>query len=79
MVDLSKIGIRVTALGNQIVLARFGKDPNVSLDQRDAHTEFWSALLSYAFEHEKPEVGDGREINFSGENDAFTVTIRRTA
>jgi len=79
--DLRKVKICVTALGNRIVIARFGKDETLSLDQRDAGHDFWRALLQYAFEGKTPEPGQGAEVTFGSEDGSenYTVTIKRAA
>ncbi len=77
MSTLAKIGIRHAPLSNRIVLARFGKDPCVALDTKDAMNEFWQALVSYAFEMKMPAPGEGREISFGGGDEQFFLTITR--
>ena len=74
---LDKIGIRHAPLSNRIVIARFGKDPGLALDKRDAQSEFFQALISYAFDGKMPVHGQGTEIQFGGGDEQFTLTIRR--
>lgn len=79
MSNLSKVALRHTALGNRIVLARFGKDPHVALDTRDAMNDFFQTAVSYAFDGKMPEPGASAEISFGGGNEQFVMTISRTS
>lgn len=79
MGDLKKVQIRHTALSERIVLARMGKDPAVALETRDIMSEFWQALVSYAFDGKMPEPGAGVEVLFGGGDEQFTLTIKRNA
>lgn len=76
---LSKTAIRVAPLSNRIVLARFGRDANAALETKDAMSEFWQALVQYAFDGKMPATGEGAEINFGGGDEQFTVLVTRTA
>lgn len=78
MSKLDKIGIRHAALSDRIVIARFGKDPNTALEKRDAMSEFWQSLVSYAFDGKMPAVGEAREVKFGGGDEQFTLVITRT-
>lgn len=69
MSNLSKIGIRLAPLSQRIVVARFGKDPNVALETRDAMNEFLHALVML--------VGVDHELKFGGGDEQFVVTLRR--
>jgi len=75
---LNNIGLRHTAIGRRIVLARFGKDPQVALETRDAMNDFWQALVSYAFDGKMPEKGEAVVITFGGGDEQFSATISRT-
>lgn len=77
MSALSKVGIRHAPLSDRIVLARFGKDPSVALETRDAMNEFLQAIVSYAFDHKKPDVGGTAEFSFGGGDEQFVCTVRR--
>lgn len=77
MSDLEKTGIRVAPLSSRIVLARFGKDPNVALETKDAMSEFWQALVQYSFDGKMPAVGEYAEVNFGGGDEQFTIKISR--
>lgn len=72
-----KTSIRHALLSNRIVLARFGKDPNIALETKDAMNEFWHALVSYAFNGKMPEEGEESEIHFGGGDKQFIITLRR--
>lgn len=76
---MNQIGIRVAPLSRRIVLARFGKDPCVALETTDAQSDFWQALILFAFDGETPEPGKAAEIKFGGGNDQFTCTVKRTS
>jgi len=67
-VDMNKIGIRFSPLSERIVLARFGKDPNVALDTRDAMNDFLQVLVQF--------VGVGYERQFGGGDEQFVVSLR---
>lgn len=74
---LEKVAIRHATLSDRIVLARFGKDPQVALETRDAMSEFLQALVSYAFSGNLPAPGELRQVEFGGGDEQFTVTIGR--
>jgi hypothetical protein len=76
---LDRIQIRVAPLSNQIVLARFGKSPNVALETREVMNEFLQALTSYAFDGQLPAPGQGVELQYGGGDEQFVMTIRRKA
>lgn len=75
--SMDKITIRHTAIGGRVVLARFGKNPDVALETRDAMSEFWKALVSYAFGGKMPEPGQAVEITFGGGDEQFVLTLKR--
>lgn len=77
MGTLDRIEIRRTALTGKIVLARFGKDPNLALEQREAQNEFWQTLIAFAFDGKMPGVGQAVEVKVGGGDEQFTVTVRR--
>lgn len=74
---LSKIAIRHAPLSDRIVLARFGKDPEVALETRDAMNEFLQAVVSYAFDGNMPEPGEAKEVSFGGGDEQFVLTVKR--
>lgn len=74
---LHKTGLRHAPLSDRIVLARFGKDPEVALETRDAMNEFWQALTSYAFNGKMPEPGEAAEVKFGGGDEQFILHIER--
>ena len=71
MARMQNISSRVAPFSNRIVLARFGKDPNVALETRDAMDEFLHALVEY--------VGIGNEVSFGGGNEQFVVSLRQAS
>lgn len=75
--SLSKVAIRHAAISNRIVLARFGKDPTVALETTDAQSDFWKALVSFAFDGKPPEVGQATEIKFGGGDEQFELVLKR--
>jgi hypothetical protein len=77
--SLKSVSIRHAALSNSIVLARFGKDPTLALETRNAMSEFWQALASYAFDGRMPEVGSSVEVKFGGGDQQFALVISRIA
>lgn len=77
MSDLHKVQIRHAPLSNRIVLARFGKDPTVALETRDAMDEFLKAIVSYVFGHKVPDEGHGGEIIFGGGDEQYTLKLTR--
>lgn len=72
-----KTGIRYSPLTKRILLARFGKDPYVALETKDAMNEFWQTLVQYAFDGSLPEPGQAAEVKFGGGDERFTLTLRR--
>ncbi|MDX0897411.1 hypothetical protein GOD90_10440 [Sinorhizobium medicae] len=74
---LKKIGLRHAPLSDRIVFARFGMDPEVALETRDAMNEFWQALTSYAFDGNMPEPGETSEMRFGGGDEQFILHIER--
>lgn len=77
MGSLDKIGIRLAPLSKRIVLARFGKDPTLALDKRDAMNEFWQTLVQYAFDGKMPEAGQAAEVSFGGGDEQFVLRLER--
>jgi hypothetical protein len=70
--DLKKIGVRFSPLSERVLLARFGKDPDVALETRDVMNEFLHVLVQL--------VGEGNTLDFGGGDEQFTVTlVRRVA
>jgi hypothetical protein len=74
---LDKIGIRVAPFSHRIMVASFGADPNVALETRDATSEFFQAIVEYAFDGEMPALGEAAEASFGGGNEQFIMLIRR--
>lgn len=74
---LEKIGIRHAPLSDRIVLARFGKDPNVALESRDAMDDFLKAIISYAFKGQMPDAGKSVEVTFGGGDEQFSMIVKR--
>lgn len=79
MTNLDKIRICVSPFSNRVVIARFGKDPNVALDSRDAMSEFLQAIAGYAFDGEMPEKGEQAEVSFGSGDEQFTFIIKRNS
>lgn len=79
MSKLDNIKICRAAISGRVVLARFGKDPHVALETRDAMNEFWQAVASYAFDGQMPEPGKSAEVSFDGADEQFIMTVRRIA
>lgn len=71
--------IRYAPLSRRVVIARFGKDPNVALETMDAMNDFLQTLVQYAFEGRMPTAGEGSEVEFGGGDEQFTLTLRRRA
>jgi hypothetical protein len=74
--SLKNTTIRVSPFSDRIVLARFGKDPTLALESRDAHNEFLQALVQYVA-GEMPEVGAKFELFFGGGDEQFYLTLER--
>jgi len=47
LMDLEKVKLGHSPLTNNIYLYRYGKDPNVALDKRDAESDVMSVLVQY--------------------------------
>lgn len=75
--QVEKVRICHSTLTGRVVLARFGRDPNIALAKKDASSEFWQALVSFAFDGKMPQPGDAAEIDFGGGDEQFTVSITR--
>lgn len=76
-IDLSKIRICYSPLSQRIKLARFGKDENLALDQRDAMNDFLQTLVAYSFDGKMPDKGEKHQIDFGGGEEQFAFTIER--
>lgn len=74
--SLEKVGIRISPFSNKIVLARFGKDPELALETRDIQNEFLQNLVLY-IAGEIPEVGAKFELQFGGGDEQFFLTLER--
>lgn len=70
--DLTKIRVACTALGGRLVIARFGKDPCLSLDQREAEREIMIALVEY-MTNDAPK---GSIKNFSLGDQKYELTLK---
>ena len=77
MSALDKIKLTRAPLSGRIVLARIGKNPLVALEKRDATSEFFQTVVSYAFGGKMPEPGEGAEVSFGGGDEQFVMTVRR--
>jgi hypothetical protein len=77
MSAIDKVAIRHAPLSGRIVLTRFGKDPTVALETKDAMSDFWKALVSFVFDGKMPDVGTMAEVDFGGGDEQFTVAITR--
>lgn len=75
MVDLSKIRVACTAIGNRIVIARFGKDERLSLDQRDAEKDVMVALV----DHMMCDAPKGSTKEFTLNGSKYELTLRKFA
>lgn len=69
MSDLNKIGLRFSPLSERVLIARFGKDPEVALETRDGMNEFLHVLVQF--------IGEGNAVDFGGGDEQFTVTLKR--
>lgn len=74
---IEKVGIRVSPLSKKILLARFGKDPDVALETKDASNEFWQSLVQFSFDGNMPEKGEAIEITFGGGDEQFSMRLER--
>ena len=77
MSNLDKTRLVVTPLTNQISLARFGKDPTLALDRRNCESEFWDALINYAFKDMEIKSGRKVRIELGADDDKFVVEISK--
>lgn len=77
MSQLDKIHIVHAPLSNRINLARFGKDPTVALESKDAMGQFLMVLCSYMFDAKMPDVGASNAITFGGGDEQFKLTLER--
>ncbi len=77
--SLEKVGLRFSPLTKRIVLARFGKDPELALERKDAMNEFLQILVQFAFDGKKPEAGESVEVSFGGGEEQFLLCLSRKA
>jgi hypothetical protein len=73
--DLNKIRVACTTLGNRLVIARFGKDESLSLDQRDAEKDILIALRDYMM-RDSPK---GSIKKFSVNGQEYELTLKPKA
>lgn len=74
---LAKTAIRVSPISNRILLARFGRDPHTALETKDIMSDFWQALIQYAFDGKMPAEGEAAEVSFGGGDEQFVVSVTR--
>lgn len=72
--SLNKIHVACTALGGRLVIARMGKDPCVSLDQRECEPEFMRALVDY-MTHDAPK-GSVKAFSLNGKSYELTLRVK---
>ena len=77
MSALDKVRIVHAPLSNRINLARFGKDPTLALETKDATGQFLMAICSYMFDGKMPEIGASSAITFGGGDEQFKLTLER--
>lgn len=69
--------LRVSPLGDKIMLVRFGKSHEIALERRDITSEFWKALVYYSFFGDRPEKGQTIEVSFGNGGESFTMQLTR--
>lgn len=69
MSDLTKVGIRFSPLSERVLIARFGKDPDVALETKDGMNEFLQVLVQF--------IGVDNEVSFGGGDEQFVVSLKR--
>ena len=77
MSALNNIALRVAPLSGRVVLSRFGKDPNVALETRDAQSEFLQTIVAYLADGEMPEIGAKFDLFFGAGDEQFLLTLQR--
>ena len=77
MSKFTETRIRYAPISQRIVLARFGKNPNVALETMDAMNDFLQTLVQYAFEGRMPAAGEAIEVRFGGGDEQFTMVLSR--
>lgn len=74
---LENIHLKMTALGQRVVIARTGKRKDVALEQKDVMSEFLQTIVQYAFNGRMPEPGEAVEVDFGGGNEQFLLRLTR--
>jgi len=77
MTMLEKTCLRVSPLTQKIQMVRFGKDPRVALEKKDATGEFWQALIAFAFDGKLPEKGAACAIEFGSGDEQYSLRLER--
>lgn len=72
MIDLAKVRVACTAIGGKLVVARFGKDETLALDQRDAEKDVMLALRDYMM-MDSPK-GSSKKFAFNGQ--WYEITLK---
>jgi len=69
MSELKNVGLRFSPLSERVLIARFGKDPNVALETKDGMNDFLQVLVQF--------IGVGNEVSFGGGDEQFIVSLKR--
>lgn len=79
MTALDGVKLRLAPLSKRIVFARFGKNPEVALETKDAMSDVLQVFTQYAFDGEMPEIGQCVELQFGAGDEQFLVLIERVS
>lgn len=76
MIDLNKIALRHSPLTDTIYLCRFGKDPRLALDKREAEADAVSVVVAHMM-HDAPK-GANKRVTVDGKRYVLSVRPLRT-
>ena len=72
-----KTALRVSPMGDKIMMVRFGPNETVALDRKNITHEFWDCLIKYSFFGEFPGVGESIDVEIEAGQAKFTMNISR--
>lgn len=76
MGQLDNVELRLAPLSDRVVFARFGKDPQVALETKDAQSSFLQMIVQFTC-GDMPAPGESAMREFGGGDEQFEVTVRR--
>ena len=74
---LENVKLRLAPISNRMVFARFGKNPEVALETKDAMSDVFQVITQYAFGGKMPEKGASIALDYGAGDEQFTMVIKR--